>query len=155
MFLIKIAFGALCVYTSIKIAKTKAMAFKEEYYFWESVVLSCDVLISDLSYKKSEVNASLNVDYPSESYAKIVASFIKGEEMLFPKFISQDDKIKLENFFSTIGASNSNTQKTAIISQKTDFLKCREISKNKFDKNYSAIIKVGFAVGIMLLILVI
>lgn len=155
MFLIKVIFGCFCVYFCVITAKNKGKSYKEEYLFWDSVCISCDALISDLSYAKRAVSKSLNVDYSSKIYANVVLDFISGNRLSFPSFISNEEEIKLNAFFDCIGKSDASTQKNAILSYKNDFYKSYIQSKQKYDKNYSAILKVGFSLGVMLFILVI
>lgn len=155
MFVLKLLLGTLSVYFSYKIAKQKAIKLKETYYFWDSVCIACDLLITDLSYKKRAVLTVLNVDYPSETFAKLLGSYLSGEDFSIPKFISDENKIKLNSFIFSIGKSDSNTQKELMLSYKNEFLKIKEESKLQFNKSYVLTIKIGVLIGIMLFILVI
>ncbi len=155
MFALKILVGFLSVYCSYKLAKFKALKYKEVYYFWDSVCIACDLLISDLSYKKSAIKSVLNVDYPSETFAKLIGDYLLDNECNFPNFISAENTIKLNGFISSVGKSDSETQKKSILSYKNEFIKIKEESKIYFNKNYNLTVKIGVLIGIMLFILVI
>ena len=155
MFLIKLILGVFCIYTCVKISTIKCDKIKEEYLFWSSVCISCDSLVSNLSFKKSMVYDALNVDYPSFEYAKLISQYLKGDKLNFPKFLSAEDVLKLNTFLLEVGKSDSKTQKNAILSYKSDFSKNLEISRCNYKKNYGVTRKVGFSIGVMLMILVI
>lgn len=155
MFILKISIGALAVFLSFKIAKFKALKIKEVYYFWDSACIACDLLISDLSYKKSAIIDVLNVDYPSSTFAKVIGDYLLGCDYSLPKFLTDENKIKFDSFILSIGKSDSETQKNAIQSYKNDFLRIKEESKVEFNKKYGLTIKIGVLIGIMLFILVI
>lgn len=154
MFILKILVGVLSLYASYKIAKIQAVKLKEVYYFWDSVCIACDMLINDLSYKKREVKAVLNVDYPSETFAYIMRDYLFGKEIVLPNFLSDENKIKVESFILSIGKSDSETQKNSIISYKNEFIKIKEESKIIFSKKYQITIKIGLLVGLMLFVMV-
>ncbi len=155
MFIIKVIVGALSVYVSYKIAKSKALKVKEVYYFWDSACIACDLLISDLSYKKSEIVKVLNVDYPSYTFASVIGNYLLGKPYDLPEFLSEENKIKVDSFISSIGKSDSESQKNSIISYKNDFIKIKEESKGIFNKRYDLTIKIGVLIGVMLFVLVI
>ncbi len=155
MFIIKLSLGVLSVFACYKIAKLKALKIKEIYLFWDSVCIACDLLVNDLTYKKSLIIKVLNVDYPSETFAKIMGRYFLGEEYVMPNFLNNENKIKVQSFISSIGKSDSESQKNAILSYKSEFIKIKEESKVQYIKNYGLTIKIGVLIGIMLFILVI
>ncbi len=155
MFLVKIAVGICCVYACVRISSWKANKLKEDLLYYDSVVMSCDKILSGLSYSKSTICELLNVDYSSVEYAKTVRSYIKNENLYYPSFLSSEEVFTLNTYFSLLGKSDTKTQKNAILSHKNTFQKIQEDKKKQYDKNYYAIIKVGFSLGIMLFILVI
>ena len=155
MFALKLFLGISCVFACVKLSNLKAKNIKEELYYYSSVCISCDSLISGLSYSKQTVKELLNVDYPSETFVLTVRSYFDEKELVFPSFITTEEEITLNNYFNLLGKSNSTAQKTAILSYKDVFLKLQDEKKKKYDKSYSAIIKVGFSLGVMLFILVI
>ena len=155
MFIVKVIVGVLGIYASYKIAKLKALKVKEVYYFWDSACIACDLLISDLSYKKSEIINVLNVDYPSYKFANVMGDYLLGRPYNLPDFLTEENKIKINSFISSIGKSDSESQKNSIISYKNDFIKIKEESKANFNKRYALTIKIGVLIGIMLFVLVI
>ncbi len=155
MFALKILVGISCILACVKLSSLKAKNIKEELYYYASACISCDSLVSGLSYSKRTVKELLNVDYPSETFVITVRCYLEDKELIFPDFISIEEKITLNNYFGLLGKSSSDAQKTAILSYKDVFLKIQDEKKKKYDKCYSAITKVGFSLGIMLFILVI
>jgi len=80
--------------------------------------------------------------------------YLFGKEIVLPNFLSDENKIKVESFISSIGKSDSETQKNSIISYKYDFIKIKEESKIIFSKKYQITIKIGLLVGLMLFVMV-
>lgn len=155
MFLIKFSVGVLCIVTCVKIASIKASKIKSELNFYDSLVIACDSLVAGLSYSKATLKEILNVDYPSESFRILIKDFLNEQPIEILESLTEDEKLKVNSFLSSLGKSDAKTQKSTVLSYKNDFLSKREEMKKKYDKNYSLILKIGFSIGLMLFILVI
>lgn len=155
MFLIKILLGILCVHLCSKIAITKANAIKESYLFWESASTCCGLLLQEFSYKKRPIKSLIEYNYLSSDFLILLSSYVKNEELEFPSYINFQEEIRLKSFFEELGKSDSETQKLAINSYKTEFSSLSIEKKAEYKKQYSLTLKVGFSIGVMLFIMVI
>ncbi len=155
MFVLKLGIGVACVYLCCKIAVLKASAIKENYLFWESAVTLCNVLLQEFSYKKRPLSGVVDKNYTSNDFKILLNSFIKGDSVDYPKYLSNSEIVKINTFLNELGKSDSETQKITINSYKTEFESILIDKKAEYKKTYSVTLKVGFSMGIMMLIMVI
>lgn len=154
MFVIKVLIGVLCAFSCCLISKRKADVYKEKVYYFNSLVLACEYLISDLMFKKRNLKEILSVSYPSNYFLETINDYFNGVES-YPDFLTDEEVVVISEFFSQLGKGDSNSQINALKLYKSEFSKIRDDKKNVFDKNYKVTIKVGFSIGIMLFVLVI
>ena len=155
MFLVKLSLGVACIYLCSKIAISKANTLKESYLFWESAVSLCNQLLMEFSYKKRPIKVASSIGYSSNDFKSVVNAFINGSEIEFPSYLSKLEILKVKSFLSELGKSDCNTQKMALNSYKSDFESVLVDKKLQYKKTYSVTLKVGFSVGVMMLIMVI
>lgn len=155
MFILKLGVGVACIYLCCKIAITKASVVKENYLFWESAVSLCNYLLQEFSYKKRPLLGFGDKNYTSSDFKILLNCFLNNKEVNYPKYLSDCEIVKLTTFFNEIGKSDSETQKIAINSYKNDFESILIDKKAEYKKTYSVTLKVGFSMGIMMLVMVI
>ena len=155
MFLIKLCLGVACVYLCSKIAVSKANSLKESYLFWESVVKLCNILLQEFSYKKRPIKIAVSTTYSSTDFKKLLNDYVSGNDITFPKYLTDAEAFKFKTFLYELGKSDSETQKLALNSYKTDFESIVIDKKLEYKKTNSVTLKVGFSVGFMMLIMVI
>ncbi len=155
MFIIKVLLGVSSVYFCSKIAMSKANSIKNRYLFWESASACCGLLLQEFSYKKRPVKALLKYNFSSSEFSVLLSNFINNHNLEFPPFINEMEENTLKSFFEEVGKSDSETQKLAINSYKTQFNSLAVEKKTEYKKSYSLTLKVGFSIGVMLFIMVI
>ena len=154
MFLIKVSLGVSLVVLCCCVAKNKANIVKEKVYYFNSLILACDFIKSDLLFKKRNLNEILSVNYPSYDFLQTVNDYFIGKNT-YPDYLTNEELVLIKEFFSMLGGSDANSQITALELFKTEFSKIRDDKKREYDKNYKVTLKVGFSIGIMLLVVVI
>ena len=115
----------------------------------------CDKIISDLSYKKSNLYEILNYKYSSNEFIKTVNSFIKRNPLYVPEFLSFEESMFVQNYFSSLGTLDSNTQIKNLEAFKDEIKKIYNEKYQDFKKYYTLFMKLGFVSGLTLFILVI
>ena len=154
MFIVKLSIGVLCVILCLLVAKNRANYIKDKYYYFSSLVNSCELIKSDLIYKKRSIKEILSVDFQSLDFNQTIKSYFNSDEF-FPKYLNIEEKVLVKDYFKALGKGDTNSQLSIISSFKEEFLKIASDSKREFDKSYKVTIKVGFSIGIMLFVLVI
>ncbi len=155
MFLVKVGVGIACVYFCCKISSNKALLLKECYLFWDSAVELCNLLLQELTYKKRPLNVVINQNFLSNDFNCLLNDYSSQRTLQFPLYVTDVEKSKLKLFLSSLGKSDTESQKMAINANKIDFESIVEQKKLEYKKTYSIILKVGFSIGIMLFIMVI
>lgn len=155
MFLVKLGIGTICVYLCSKIATFKANELKDRCLFWESAVKLCNVLLQEFSYKKRPIKIAISTQYSSNDFKRLLNGYVNGSNLDFPKYLTDVEVFKIKTFLDELGKSDSETQKIALNSYKTEFEGIAIDKKLEYKKTYSVTLKVGFSVGIMMLIMVI
>ncbi|MBO5926316.1 MAG: hypothetical protein J6Q38_01995 [Clostridia bacterium] len=155
MFVLKVFIGVISILTAVKIGKNKADAKKECYFYFQNMLFLCDKIISDLSYKKSNLYEILNYKYSSNEFIKTVNSFIKRNPLYVPEFLSFEESMFVQNYFSSLGTLDSNTQIKNLEAFKDEIKKIYNEKYQDFKKYYTLFMKLGFVSGLTLFILVI
>ncbi len=155
MFAVKIIVGIACVYCSVKISSNKANLLKNRYLFWDSLVEFCSLLLQELSYKKRPIKEVTSNEFISIDFSKTLNDYYLKNEITLPNYLSDIESEKVISFLSSIGKSDTESQKIAINTCKIDFENIATQRKLDYKKSYSVILKVGFSIGVMLFIMVI
>ena len=154
MFIVKLLIGALSVVLCLIIAKNKAEYIKERYYYFNSLVNSCDLIKTDLLYKKRSIREILSVNFQSSDFLQTLNAYFEDEKW-FPSYLTNEELVLVTEYFSVLGKGDTTSQINALTSFKEEFSKIAIEKKKEFEKSYKVTLKVGFSIGIMLFILVI
>lgn len=155
MFILKFCLGICLIFISTKIASLKAKNLKEKHLYFNSALIMCENLETELMYLKRPLKDALNIDYPSFYFAKTVKHVIDGEESFYPNFLTLDEIGKLDLLFSNLGKTDADSQIAYVSSSKMEFIKLSNEKREEYLKSYSTTLKIGFLIGLMLFILVI
>lgn len=156
MWYLRLIIGVVFIVLGTKLGKNKGLKYKNAYNFWSSVVSFCNDLNSDLLYKKSNLNEFLNKNYLSSDFTFLLNEYIKnGKINDFPEYFSNDDKLEFVNFLSSIGKSDSLSQMQILDAYKSKFAVKLAEKDTEFKKFYSVSLKLGFAIGLGFMIMVI
>ena len=83
----------------------------------------CDRFLSDISYKKSNIDRVLANKYPSVEFNTLSKNFIKNKNILLPNFMSVEEKLLIEDLFNSLGKMDSEAQMKYISSIKNQIKK--------------------------------
>ena len=155
MFMLKLLIGISAIIISVKIGIDRASKNKRIYYFFNSVEITCDKFISDISYKKSNVNSVLKGKYPSNEYNLLIDNFTKNNKLVLPNFLSIEEKLLIEDMFNSLGKMDSEAQTKYILSIKNQIKKISNEKLLNYKKFYNLSIKLGFIFGLFIFIMVI
>lgn len=158
MFVLKICIGALAIVVCVKIAKSKAYNLKIAYYFYKDLCVFCKDFEVNLTYKKASVkNLALN-DYSTLEFNNLIQSYADKcnvEDVEFPGFLNDKELLEVKSLFNIIGQSDTQSQLIAIRNYYKIFSDLTVDKKSAYNKYYSIFLKIGFSVGLMILIMVI
>lgn len=155
MFIIKVLIGILSIIFSVKIGIDKANKYKNEYYFYLSLISFCDNYLLEMSYKKEEIKKFLNFKSSSADFDEFLRAFIKDNKLNYPKYVNLEEQNLISSLFNLIGKSSSNSQVELIKSYKTNFIKVADEKNKNYNKFYSVYLKLSFICGLALFIMVI
>ena len=155
MYLIRVIVGVCAVIISVKIGVDKSSKYKNEYYFWLSLIAFCDSYILEISYKKTEINNFLKYKSSSLDFDNFLNFFIKENKLLYPNYINFEEQNLINNVFNAIGKTNSQTQIELFNGYKENFSKILDEKHKTYQKFYSVSLKLSFICGLVLFIMVI
>ena len=130
--MIKLLIGVLILVSSYLVAKNKAETVKERYYYFNSLVNSCELINADLLYKKRPVKEILNAKYQSFTFLETLNAYFDGGEKL-PKFLSYEETVLVKEYLCILGKGDTNSQINAINFYKQEFLKIATEKKNEYN----------------------
>ncbi len=155
MFLLKLLVGVSAIAVAVKIGKDRACKDKRVYLFFNALALMCDKILTDLSYKKSDVNSLLKGDFNSIELNKTLKTYIKSNKLILPSFLNGDETFLVSELFNSLGKLDTASQIRHIEVYKAEVNK---IAKEKYEnyKKYSTLfVKLGFVGGLLIFVLVI
>ncbi len=155
MLYLKLITGVVFILLFSKIGKNKSNKYKKTYLFWSSVVTFISDFKSDLLYKKSNLSDFSNKEYSSVELTNILNNLIKNEDLEYPDFLELEDKIDLNNFFKSLGKSDASSQIDVMNSYKEKFSIKMIEKNNEYKKYFTLSTKLGFAIGLAFMIMVI
>lgn len=149
-------FGVTALIAFILVGKKYAEKYRRKRKFYESFYLfSVDALLN-IGYKKDAVKTLILKGYPSEDFSDAICenSFSGESSIRLPGYLSDEDKRFFSEYFSNIGKNVGRSEREYL-----EF--SHEIIKEKYEKcksedeKYSALgVKLGFAFGAIVFILV-
>ena len=106
-------------------------------------------------YKKSNLNDFLNFEYTSVDFKNILENYINYQEISFyPEFLGVDERLEFDNFFLSLGKTDSLSQIEVINAYKDKFHLKLEDKRVQYKKYYTLTSKLGFIVGLGIMIMV-
>ncbi len=155
MFALKLLIGIFSILVSVKIGIDLAQKDKNSYVFFNELVALCDKILSDLSYKKSNIDKLLAWKFQSNDLNVLLNSYLKRKKLVFPKYLSVNEKFLIEDIFSTLGKVDTSSQIKNIEAFKSELVTITKEKYEKYKKFNTLFIKLGFIGGLLVFILVI
>lgn len=155
MFIIKISIGVLAVVTVTCFAKLKCKKMQSEYSFLIALNEYFKSIKAATSYKKTKLTEIL---INSEDLNEFLGNFpISGKinDLTLPDYLSESDKLKISTVFSQIVTLDAKSLSEALSEYIEEFIIIIEEKRINLIKRKPVYLKVGFAVGLMLFIMVI
>ena len=148
--------GILALVALTYAGKKYSDKFKKRREYYESFLSFSRDMMANAEYKKDSVKSVALNEYPSEDFMRTLSSdgLFTGEGAYFPTYIQMSEREFAKNYFLTAGRNVGKAEK--------DFLAyADEVIKKKYeeckykDSKYSVLgVKLGFAFGAMIFILV-
>ena len=155
MLYLRLSIGVVFILLSTKIGKNKGDKYKCSVLFYESALSFCSVFKSDLLYKKSKLNDFLDFEYSSIEFKIVLENYINNQENSYwPEFLSANERLEFDNFFLSLGKTDSLSQIEVINAYKNKFELKLEDKRLQYKKYYTLTTKLGFIVGLGLMIMV-
>ena len=153
--LLKICLGALLIIICVKIGKIKANTVKNEYLFFYDFRSFIKEYEQNLSFSKKDVKSLITLNYTSNELNELLKSYLNGSELVLPNFLNSKEIADITAFFNNLGVSDTKTELLSVKNYYQIFNDYVLLKNEKYKKYYSVYLKIGFSVGIMLLIMVI
>ena len=155
MLYLRLCIGVIFILLCTKIGKNKGDKYKNSVLFYESALSFCNNFKSDLLYKKSNLNDFLNFEYTSVDFKNILENYITNQEISFyPEFLTANERLEFDNFFLSLGKTDSLSQIEVINAYKDKFHLKLEDKRVQYKKYYTLTSKLGFIVGLGIMIMV-
>ena len=155
MSILRLVLGVVLLLLSTFAAKFYANKFKDKYEYYLSLIAMLNAVNSELVYTKRLLKDAVNVEYQSNEFAKTVNSIFETKTQYFPRFISINEKEKLVTTFDSLGKGDVNAQKLLVNAYLSEYSVIVNDLYEDYKKKYSTSIKVGFLLGVVLMVVVI
>lgn len=155
MFVLKLGLGIAFIVLGVKIGVNRANKYKEEYLFWKSMLYISNKTYSELEFQKNKIEKILSVEFQSTDFQKMINTFLKSSEIVYPNYLLNEEKIYVNEFFISIVKSDTTSLKSTLKSLNVEFSKILNIKELIYRKYFNLSIKLGFFAGFSLLIMVI
>ncbi|MBR5439660.1 MAG: hypothetical protein IKV61_05560 [Clostridia bacterium] len=158
MQILRLIIGVLAIIIFTKIGVNRSKIHEQIYIYYSDLCIFCNYYISELKFSKQQLKTLLNKEYASSEFLLTLNSFFSkknNEIQYFPLFLSEIELNKLNSFFNIIGKGDSESQKGLISSFLEDFTNLKNLKYNELTKYKSFYKKLGFYVGLIMLIMVI
>ena len=153
--MIRLLLGVSMLIVCTLIGKQKALKLKNGYLYFSSLRAFCKNYESNLIYGKKEIKTFINEEYSSTYFTSTLKSFIENDKLNLPDFLSSKESSDVSEFFNFLGVSDSASQLITVKSFYNTFLEYEKDKNESYKKSYSAYLKIGFSIGLMLLLVVI
>ncbi len=153
--LLKVFIGALLIVICVKIGKIKADSIKNEYLFFYDLRSFVKEYEQNLSFTKKDVKSFITLSYTSTELNELLKSYLNGVELVLPNYLSVKETADITAFFNNLGVSDTKTELLSVKNYYQIFNDYVLLKNEKYKKYYSVYLKIGFSVGIMLLVMVI
>ena len=153
--LLKVFIGALFIVICVKIGKIKADSIKNEYLFFYDLRSFVKEYEQNLSFTKKDVKSFITLSYTSNELNELLKSYLNGAELVLPNYLSVKETADITAFFNNLGVSDTKTELLSVKNYYQIFNDYVLLKNEKYKKYYSVYLKIGFSVGIMLLVMVI
>ena len=154
MFFLKLAIGVLAVATVTFAARQKCKKLYLEYAFFNALTEYLKAVKSSVGYKKAKIS-EITVD--DEEFKGFLCDFSHSgnpSDLNVPDYLTEAEKLKISAVFSLIVSSDAITLREALNGYIDDFTDLAEEKRQNYVKRKPVYLKVGFSVGLMLLIMV-
>lgn len=155
MSILRLLIGVLSIITFTKIGANKSKNYEFIYSFYSSLCVFCNNYISELKYSKKELKCLLNKEYSSSDFVFCIDNYISKNTLNFPSYLTKMEIDKLSAFFEGLGKSDSLSQQSVINGYLEDFTKLKNEKYELFNKYKIFYKKLGFYVGLIMLIMVV
>ncbi len=156
MLLFKLILGVSVILLFLKIAKNKNESKKQVYELYYHLYILCEDFYNEMLYKKTPINDFLKKRNGNKLFNNIIDSYInnKLDKSLFNKDFTDSEIDAILTFFSSLYDANTESVKNTLLSYKNQFYKWY-IERNEKAKKYAVLYtKIGFSVGLMIMIVV-
>lgn len=151
-----VIFGILALVALTYAGKKYSDKFKKRREYYYSFLSFSRDMIANAEYKKDSVkNVALN-EYSSEDFMRTLSSegLFTGEGAYFPPYLQKSEKEFAKNYFLTAGKNVGKAEKD-FLAYADEVIKRKYEECNDKDSKYSVLgVKLGFAFGAMIFILV-
>lgn len=155
MLYLRLSIGVVFILLSTKIGKNKGDKYKCSLLFYESAISFCSNFKSNLLYKKSNLNDFIDFEYSSIEFKVVLENYINNQEIsCYPEYLSANERLEFDNFFLSLGKTDSLSQIEVINAYKDKFQLKLEDKRVQYKKYYTLTTKLGFVIGLWLMIMV-
>ena len=155
MFFLKFAAGISAVITVSFFAKTKCKKMRSEYEFFNALNEYLKSVKSAAGYKKAKIS---EISVENTDFKEFLGNFpVTGKlsDLTAPEYLTEAEKLKIATLFSFIVSADANSLNEALNSYISEFGGITDEKRANLLKRKPVYLKVGFAVGLMLFIMVI
>lgn len=158
MSLLKVLIGVFAIIIFTKIGVNKSKCYEQNYRYYNALCIFCTNLLGELKYSKKELKTLENKDYYSADFTLTLTSFLssnKDEEVFYPTYLNEVEKTKITTFFEVVGKGDSVSQQSVVNGFLEDFNALKNEKYQIFNKYKTFYKKLGFYVGLIMLIMVV
>ena len=158
MSLLKIVIGVFAIIIFTKIGVNKSKIYEQNYRYYNALCIFCTNLLGELKYSKKELKTFENKEYFSADFSSTLSTFLnegKDKIIFYPSYLNEVEKSKITTFFEIVGKGDSLSQQGVVNGFLDDFNVLKNEKYQTFNKYKSFYKKLGFYVGLIMLIMVV
>lgn len=142
--------GVICLILCLFVGYILSQKFSCKRMFYSDFKNFNERLITEVSFSQKTIS-QLIINNDNDFY-NLVSNKISGREYVIPRYLKREEYEFLNDYFSNIGKSDKYTQMLYLNSVKNQIDNCFNKSKEDEKKYKTLYVKMGFLIGLIILV---
>jgi len=153
--LFNIIIAVCCLVAGIAVGYKFSARYTDKYLFYKSLCVFNERFYSEISFFKKGIQTLKNTSYSSSDFENVLQNYDFGrtDKIKLPRYLNDSQKNDLTEYLSSLGTSDSDTQKVVYEAYRKKFESELLIAGEEQKKYCSVCKKTGLIVGLIAFII--